>query len=218
MNTSSTTRYWTIGGVLVIVVVLVLGFFLGVQPQLQAAQLAQRNLTDVRAQNQLERAELEALRQQFEMLPEITAERDALRLSVPSTAAIEDFTTQLSAQLAANGVTLVSFGASGASAFAPSPQLEGLVPLGINESNFVTIPFQFSVFGPRDGVIALIAGLQNGTRLALVDQFTLLNTTDAGLSAVDLSGLLYVLLDEPIVAQVPVDGTVPEEPVDPASP
>ena len=218
MNAVSSARYWTIGGVLVIVVVLILGFFLGVQPQLQAAAIAQRNLSDVEAQNQLQRVELEALKQQFDQLPEITAELEELRLSIPGTASIDEFVTQLSGQLAAAGVTLVTFTASPGNPFVPSPQLVAVLPPGVNETNFVTIPFQLSAVGPRDGIIALIAGLQDGRRLALVDQFTLLNTTDDGLSAVDLSGLLYVLLDEPIVAQVPVDGTVPVEPVDPASP
>jgi len=218
MNAVSSSRYWTIGGVLVIVVVLILGFFLGVQPQLQAAAIAQRDLSDVEAQNQLQRVELEALKQQFDQLPEISAELEELRLSVPGTASIDEFVTQLSGQLAATGVTLVTFTASPGAPFVPSAQLLAVLPLGINETNFVTIPFQLSIVGPRDGIIAVIAGLQDGRRLALVDQFTLLNSGDTGAIAVDLSGLLYVLLDEPIVAQVPVDGAVPVEPVDPAAP
>ncbi len=218
MNAVSSTRYWTIGGVLVIVVVLVLGFFLGVQPQLQAAAVSQRDLADVEAQNQLQRVELEALKQQFELLPEITAELEELRLSIAATASIDTFTTQLSSQLAATGVTLVNFTVSNGAPFVPAQQLQALVAPGVNASNFVTIPFQLSAVGPRDGIIAFIAGLQNGRRLALVDQFTMLSSGDAGAIAVDLSGLLYVLLDEPIASEAPVDGTVPIESVDPAAP
>ena len=218
MNAASSNRYWTIGGTLVTVMVLALGFFLGVQPQLQTAAIAQRDLVDVQAQNQLQRAELEALKQQFELLPEITAELDALRFSIPDDAAIDEFTTQLSAQVASTGVTLVAFTAGSSAPFIATLQFEAFVPAGIDASNFVTIPFQLSAVGPRDGIIAFIAGLQDGRRLALVDQFTLLNSGDAGAIAVDLSGLLYVLLDEPIVAELPVDGTVPVEPVEPAAP
>ena len=218
MNPASSTRYWTIGGTLFIVLVLVLGGVLGVQPQLQAVSLAQRELADVEAQNQLQRVELEALKQQFELLPEVTAELETLRLSIPATASIDAFTTQLSAQLAATGVTLMTFTASPGAPFAPSPQLTAALPPGINDSNFVTIPFQLSAVGSRDGILAFIASLQDGRRLALVDQFTILNGGDTGAIALDLSGLLYVLLDEPIVAQVPVDGTVPAAPVDPVAP
>jgi Tfp pilus assembly protein PilO len=219
MNLASSTRTWTIGGVLAIVVVLALGFFLGIQPQLQAADLAQRQLIDVEAQNDLARLELEALKQQFELLPEITAELDALRLSIPATASIDEFTTQLAGQLAATGVTLVTFTASPGASFIPSPQVVERVPPGVDATNFVTIPFQLSAVGPRDGIIAFIAGIQDGRRLAVVDQFTMLNSGDFGAIAVDLSGLLYVLLDEPIVVggEVPADGTTPTEPVDPAA-
>jgi len=60
MNSASNSRYWTIGGILFIVVVLALGALLGVQPQLQAISVTQRDLADVEAQNQVQRAELEA--------------------------------------------------------------------------------------------------------------------------------------------------------------
>jgi len=218
MKAASNTRYWTIGGLLVTFVVLVLGFFLGVQPQLQAANIAERDLAEVEAQNQLQRIELQALKDQFEMLPEITAELDALRESIPATASIETFTTQLSALAAASGVTLVTVTASAGAPFIPAPQVEALLPPGVDGSTFVTIPFQLSAVGPRDGIIAFLAGIQNGLRLAAVDQFTMVNSGDEGAIAIDMSGLLYVLLDEPATFGAPDGGTAPVEPVDPAAP
>jgi len=218
MNGLSSTRNWTIGGVLVTLVVLLLGFFLGVQPQLQAAAIAQRDLAGVEAQNQIQRTELEALRQQFELLPEIAAELQELRLSIPATSSIDEFTTQLSALLAATGVTLVTFTASNPAPFVASPGVEAQVPPGVDAGIFVTIPFQLSAVGPRDGIIAMISGLQDGRRLALVDQFTMLNAGDDGAVGVDLSGLLYVLLDEPAATDVPADGTTPAEPDVPTAP
>jgi len=218
MNSASNSRYWTIGGILFIVVVLALGALLGVQPQLQAIAVTQRDLADVEAQNQLQRAELQALKQQFEQLPQITAELEELRKSIPATASIDEYTTELSGLVASSGVTLITFTASQPSSFLPSLQFAAQIPPGVNETNFVTIPFQLRAIGPRDGIISFIAGMQDGRRLALVDQLTMLNAGDTGTIAVDLSGLRYVLLDEPIVAQVPVDGTVPVEPVDPVAP
>jgi len=216
MNALSTTRNWTIGGVLLTIVVLVLGFFLGVQPQLQAAAIAQRDLAEVEATNQIQRAELEALKLQFEDLPEITAELEELRLSIPATSSLDKFTTQLAAQLAATGVTLVTFTATTGAAFVPSTQFAEFVPPGVDQTNFVTIAFQLSAVGSRDGIVAFIAGLQDGSRLVLVDQFTMLNSGDTGGVAVDLSGLLYALLDEPVLADQPADGTTP--PAEPAAP
>ncbi len=216
MNALSSTRNWTIGGVLVTIVVLLLGFFLGVQPQLQAVALAQRDLAGVEAQNQIQRAELETLRQQFELLPEIAAELEELRLSIPATSSVDEFTTQLSALLAATGVTLVTFTASDPAPFVASPGVAAQVPPGVDAGIFVAIPFQLSAVGPRDGIIAMISGLQDGRRLALVDQFTMLNAGDEGAVGVDLSGLLYVLLDEPVAAVLPADGTAP--PGEPAAP
>lgn len=216
MNALSTTRNWTIGGVLVTVVVLLLGFFLGVQPQLQAAAIAQRDLAEVEATNQVQRAELEALKLQFKDLPEITAELDKLRLSIPATSSLDEFTTQLAGQIAATGVTLVTFTATTGAAFVPSAQFAGIVPPGVDQTNFATIAFQLSAVGSRDGIVAFIAGLQDGGRLVLVDQFTMLNSGDAGGVAVDLSGLLYVLLDEPVVADLPAGETTP--PVEPVAP
>jgi Tfp pilus assembly protein PilO len=197
VNPAASTRNWSIGGAVVIIVVVALGFFLGVQPQLQAAQIAQRDLADVEAQNDLKRLELEALKQQFAALPEVQAKLDAIRLSVPADASIETFTTQLAALVAAAGVTLQTFSTTSPIPFVASDQAAPLIPTEVDGLSYVVVPFQLSAVGPREGLVSLVAAIQNGERLALVNRFAISNGGDDQTVGLDLSGLLYVYLDEP---------------------
>ncbi len=210
MNPATSTRNWTIGGTLVIIVVVALGLFLGVQPQLQLAQIAQRDLADVEAQNDLQRLELESLRQRFEALPEVRAELEAIRLSIPADASVETFTTELSGLVGVAGVTLQTFTTSTPVPFIASPQAAPLIPTEVDGLSFVVVPFQLTAVGPREGLVSLVSAIQNGQRLALVNRFAISNSGDDQTVGLDLSGLIYVYLDEP--ATIPAD-QVPVEPV-----
>lgn len=101
------------------VVVVVGAFFLGVQPQLDRATAAGAEQASVEQTNRTTRQELERLREQAETLPTMQSDLAALQASVPDSAAVAPFITQLNATAEASGVKIASITVGDAMAYTP---------------------------------------------------------------------------------------------------
>ena len=112
-------RLWIIGTVATMIVVVVLGFFLGIQPQLSAANAASQSLTSVQEQNAASQNLLVSLKSDFEGIGKLTDKNVALRKSVPSSAQLSTFVTELDALSGENGVALTAITVSDAQAYTP---------------------------------------------------------------------------------------------------
>jgi len=88
-------RLWTIGAVLAMVVVVVAGWFLGIQPQLAEANTASENLANAQTQNAAGANSLAKLKADYEGIAELKKSVDSLRQSVPSSAQLSAFVTEL---------------------------------------------------------------------------------------------------------------------------
>lgn len=207
-------RLWVIIGVFAILLVSGVGYFLGIQPQLNAAAAFDSERSAVEAQNVVHRADIEALKVEYEQLGAMTAELAASRASIPAGADLEPFLGELHALEAAHGVAIVGFAATDALPFIPSSEIAATVPASVGASNFVSIPIDLSITGSHASVLAFINGLQSGDRLFLASDIT--STEDdelPGIFRATISGLVYVLLDKPMTSatdaavEVPAEGT-----------
>ena len=112
-------RLWIIGTVATMIVVVVLGWFLGIQPQLSAANAASQSLTSAQEQNAASQNLLVTLKSDFAGIGKLTDTNVALRKSVPSSAQLSTFVTELDALSGENGVAVTAITVSDAQAYTP---------------------------------------------------------------------------------------------------
>ena len=101
-------RIWMIGGAILAVLIVALGWFVLAMPQLTAAAQAGAQQADVDAQNALLEAQLVEMQGQYENLDDLKEELEALQLTVPGTQDLDDFVDQLATDANAAGVVLDS--------------------------------------------------------------------------------------------------------------
>jgi len=201
----------TVGGSLLIAVIAALGFLLGVQPQLDAARASDAQLSGIEAQNLIHSAELVSLKEDYSKLKKYEKELADLREEVPAGAELDAFIGELNTLESRNGVVITAVAPLDAQPFIPTAEIAGIVPASIDATTFVAIPVKVSVSGAKSQLIAFIDGLQSGTRLCLVSAASIVQDIQTpSVYTADITGLVYVLLDEPIVAVSP-EGTVPPE-------
>ena len=221
-------RYWVVGTVVIVGAVAALGWFAGIQPALQAAAATDAARVDVEAQNALYEAQLVQLREDYENIDTLRAEVEGLRAVIPDHADYAGFVAELNALAGATATTVTNVvigdatwytaaptdaappatteptptadtaepdaaaaaaAADGSGQVVPLPGADG----SVNGSNFIAIPVQLQVTGDY---LAFMRALQADRRLFLVTGFSAIK--DAPTS---VSGLLYVLLGDPIVTE-----------------
>jgi Tfp pilus assembly protein PilO len=110
-------RLWTIGAALAMVVVVVIGWFLGIQPQLASTAMAGDNLVTTQTQNAASAASIAKLKSDFDGIAKLKQDAAALRESVPSSAQISAFVTELDSLASENQVEVKSINVSDAKAY-----------------------------------------------------------------------------------------------------
>ena len=112
-------RLWTIGAVLAMVLVVVLGWFLGIQPQLAEANSASQNLATAQTQNAAGANSLVKLKADYEGIAELKKSVESLRQSVPSSAQLSAFVTELDLLGGEHQVEVKSISVSDAKPYTP---------------------------------------------------------------------------------------------------
>ncbi|MDN4616239.1 hypothetical protein P5G50_17455 [Leifsonia sp. F6_8S_P_1B] len=113
------TRLWIIASVLAMAVVVVLGWVVGVQPQLDQASAADDQTAQVRTANTANAAVLARLKKDSEGLPELKKQLTALSASIPADRKADEFTDEIDALAAAAGVKVVATEVSDGQAYVP---------------------------------------------------------------------------------------------------
>ncbi|GHF20908.1 hypothetical protein [Pseudolysinimonas yzui] len=103
---SRSGKIWMIGGAFIAVVIMAIGWFALAAPQLDQAADADAARAEIEAQNEVERAILEEMKQQYESLDELLDDLEELQLSVPGTRDLEDFYDEIAAAANLAGVVL----------------------------------------------------------------------------------------------------------------
>jgi hypothetical protein len=222
-------RLWTIAAVLAMTVVAVLGFIIGIQPQLGNLAVAEQNQAAAQQRNTDQAAVVAALKKQFAGLGDLQAELLPLQASVPSDTELPAFVTQLDALAGATGVTLSSLTVADAQPYTPAvapvaaaatdtsdsasatptpaasaAPTAGVPPVTsarITAANFASVAVQITVTGTEAGALDFVHGLQTGSRLFLVTGLKTSMTDTPGSVDATITGLIYVL--------VPLSGASP---------
>lgn len=215
----NSTRLWAIGSVTVMIVALLAGWFLGIQPNLAAAAANDVLRVDIEAQNTAKQAEIASLAEENSKIDSIEKEYRELQKSIPSTTDPAAFITALDALAASTGVqvagitvdeprayTVPASGAAPAptSSETPAPDAAAPAPVApvgpvavtsplITPDNFVGISVGVQLKGTYEAVLSYVKGLQSGDRLVLVTGFTSTAEPDSGLVSAHIDGMIYVL-------------------------
>lgn len=112
-------KLWIIGSVLVMVVVLALGWFVGIAPQLGNAATATLQRVDVQALNATQEATLAKLKKDYANIGKLDAQLADLSQSVPSDSDIPAFYDEVDAIGAASGVTVAGITVADAKPYEP---------------------------------------------------------------------------------------------------
>jgi hypothetical protein len=214
-------RLLVIAAMLAMTVVAVLGFVVGIQPQLGNLAVAEENQAAAQQRNAEQTAVVAALKEQFDGLSDLKAELAPLQASVPSTNELPAFVTQLDALAGASGVTLSSLTIADAQPYTPvaPPAAEpadvsegstatptpapsavsaaGVPPVSnakITATNFAWLAVQITVTGTEAGSLDFVHGLQTGSRLFLVTGLKTSRTDAPGSVDATITGLIYVLV------------------------
>ena len=112
-------RIWMFGAVLVVGVALVLGWLLGISPQLEGLQAARTERLAVEAQNVVYDSQLDALKNDFEDIDGVQGKLAELRTSVPTGAQLPEFVAEVDALAAQNGLSLSGMTVADAEPYEP---------------------------------------------------------------------------------------------------
>ncbi|GAA1687780.1 hypothetical protein GCM10009792_04450 [Microcella alkalica] len=184
----SILRLWVIGSAFVAALLLLAGWFLGVQPRLaevSASNAERQNVATVNAQYE---AVLADLRELSENLPALESELAAVRVEIPQDPELSTYLGQLNVLAEASGVSLNEVTAN-------TPQLVEarlVEPYGVTD--LVAIPVQISALGAPEDITRFLRSAQFGPRLLLVAGFGI--GDDGGSGRVSLDGFIFVLPEE----------------------
>jgi hypothetical protein len=116
-------RLWMIGAGLLSAIIVALGWFLGVSPQLTVLSAANAEIANVNALNEQQQLSLAGMQADFGNLEKVRAELDELRLSVPARTAYPDFLRDITRAASDSQVFLTGMTAGSATIFT-APDVE----------------------------------------------------------------------------------------------
>lgn len=183
-------------GVLAVAIVLG-GWALGVQPQLDALGRATTQTASITQLNDVQAAKNAALAVDNANLAEFSAQLAADQAQIPTARSQQPLIDQFDAAAVSTGVTVQSLAFDPATVFAPPAGVPAPLPAA---QTLVAVPTTITVTGPRANLEAFAAALQASARI-----MTLVSSQYAGPddSSVTLTGTTWVLL--------PVAGALPTE-------
>lgn len=200
MYTKTNNRLWILGAALLVVVIVAMGWFLGVSPKLSEAGTADQQRAAAEAKNVIHEKEVATIKKQYEQLPELKSQLTALREALPTNDDLSTFLGELHQKEQSNGVVLTSFVASDAKPYAPvvkpATDVSTTNPL-VTPENFVAIPIELDVVGAQANIMNFIEGVQIGERLFLVTELAVEQDEIKTAYSAKIKGFVYVVLDKP---------------------
>lgn len=181
----SILRLWVIGSAFVAVLIVALGWFLGISPRLTEASTAASEQRSVEQINSTYEATLAELRTLTDDLPTFRRELEAIRTAIPTDASVSTLLGQLTALADQSGVIITAVEA-GAPALVSGSEEAGL--------NLVGVPISVTVTGPTERFPEFARAVQRGPRLMLVPNFSF--TEEGPASESTLRGFIFVLPGE----------------------
>ena len=221
---AATSRIWTLATVFVMILVVALGWFLGISPKLADAARFDAERVSVEAQNNVARATIAQLEADFENIDELREQIEELRQEFPTDAAYDTAVEELLTSLLAAGLTLQNVGinepapttaatlAEGEAPPAPEIDGDGVLPTG----SLLRISVSVTVSGPLASTLAFIEALQTSPRFSIVARGDFSEGAGENGARTTFDLILYAVSGDELPA---VDPTEPEpEPEETAAP
>ncbi len=221
--TTASTRIWTFATVIVIIIVIALGWFLGISPKLADAARFDADRTSVQAQNDLARVTLAQLQSDFERLDELRLELEGLRAEFPTDAAYDDAVEELLTELISADLTLQNVAINEPAPTtadvledgeAPPPSEvdgDGVLPTG----SLLRVSVSVTVIGPLPAILSYIETLQESARFAIVSTGNY-GRDAAGDGEMTFSMIMYAVSGEDLLAVPPAPEPEPEPEPEPS--
>jgi len=206
MNVS--LRIWVIAAAAAVLTVVAGGWFIGVQPQLAAAQGTDQTATSVEMQNRATRLKLAALTKAAAKVDVVTAENAVLLKAAPTILKPNTFFRRLDEVAALDGVDVKTIMPGDAFAYTPPASSEGdgtatagTVPAPalaktdplISGANFTVVPVQVTVTGSADAVAQYAHDIQNDERMFAISSLQMSKDDKSSTVTASLSGFIYTL-------------------------
>ncbi|WP_374009669.1 hypothetical protein [Leifsonia sp. LS-T14] len=121
------TRLWIIGSVLAMAVIGVLGWLVGIQPQLDQATAASDQTIQAQSSAAANAAILAKMKKDSENVPALKKQLADLAVSVPKTRELADYADELTGLATANGLTVLGMTVGDGQGY-KAPQIPGAAP------------------------------------------------------------------------------------------
>lgn len=230
---SSSMRVWNIAAALAMIVVVALGWFLGISPKLAEASRLESERNAVQEQNEISRIQIAQLEQDASRMSALRADLAELRAAFPTQAEYDSAVESLFALIAEQGMILEGVAIAepistvptvlGPDEVLPEPPVSeaGTLPAG----SLLLVSTTLSVQGSLTATIALVDALQRSDRFAIVPLWSYSRGEADGQGSAAITLNLYVVAGEALQG-VEANPTEPEpsptaeptsEPTEPAS-
>ena len=219
--TTASTRIWTFATVLIMIVVVALGWFLGISPRLADAARFETERQNVEAQNNVARAAIAQLQADFENIDELLDELEGLREEFPTDAqydvAIQELLTRmLSAGLGLQNIAINEPAPTTALVLQegeepPPAEIDGdgILPAG----SLLSVPVTVTVTGSLPAILGYMQALQESPRFSIVSRGDFAATGETG--TITFTMTMYVVSGDDLVNVEPEPEPEPEPTLEP---
>ena len=215
----SQSKSLAIGAFVLFISIIGGGWFLEIAPQLSIVSTVHKDHANVLALNAKNQLLLTKLKADFQNIGPLKSQLDRLSISVPPSANISAFISEVNSMANAHKTTIKSLIVSDAKPYtlsAPPPSDNGIKEPSspqsnpkITSANFVVIPIQITASGQYTNVLDFINSIQMGQRLFLISALSstgsmggnaggavsTMSGKAAGKVDASIGGYIYVLLD-----------------------
>jgi Tfp pilus assembly protein PilO len=197
-------RIWGLVSGAAIVAVLAGGWFVGVQPQLAAADTSTQTAIGQEAQNQATRVKLAGLVKAAAKVDAMTAENAVLLKSVPTILKPNTFIRRVSEVAALDGVTVMTVSPGLAVAYTPPARVApaagaaagpalAATASSITAANFTVVPVAVIVTGSADNALQFAHDIQNDERTFAITGYQTSKAEGSSDVTATLTGDIYTL-------------------------
>ncbi len=223
---AATSRIWTLATVFVMILVVALGWFLGISPKLADAQRFDAERRSVEAQNDAARATIAQLEADFENIDDLRVQIEELRAEFPADAAYDTAVEELLGTLLLAGLTLQNVdinepAPTTAATLAEGenpPETEingdGVLPTG----SLLRISVTVTVNGPLSATLAFIETLQTSPRFSIIARGDFSEGAGESGGATTFDVILYAVSGDELPAVNPTESEPEPAPEETAAP
>ena len=198
--TTAATRIWTFAAVIIVIIVVALGWFLGAAPKLAEAARFDEERRSTEAQNDATRVVIAQLEEDFSQIETLRAELDELRGQFPSMPEYYDLIEEILGAIAARALRIESIVVADPVPDSPDTIVDenGQVAAG----TLMRIPVSINVGGDFLEALQLIEELQLSDRFGIVLSADYVEGRSAERATV-IQLVLLVLTDAPVALDTP---------------